>query len=74
MATDTDLSRIALRRDQILELHFDKMPSPSEAFLKLPGARDWWQAMLLHDERRIQAFHRLVNNLQISTNNTSNPP
>lgn len=74
MPTDTDLSRLSLRKDQILELHFDKMPSPSEAFLKLPGARDWWQAMQLHDERRIQAFHRLVNNLQISSNNANPSP
>lgn len=74
MPTNTDLSRLSLRRDQILELHFDKMPTPSEAMLKLPGVRDWWQAMQLHDERRIQAFHRLVNNLQISTNNTSMAP
>lgn len=74
MPTDVDLSRIALRRDQILELHFDKMPNPSEAMLKLPGVRDWWQAMQLHDERRIQAFHRLVNNLQISSNNANPSP
>lgn len=63
MPTTTDLSRISLRGDQILELHFDKLPPPSEAMLKLPGMRDWWQSMLLHDERRIQAFHRMVNNI-----------
>jgi hypothetical protein len=74
MPTDTDLSRISLRRDQVLEIHFDKLPAPPDAFLKLPGAREWWQALLLHDERRIQAFHRLVNNLQISANNTSMTP
>lgn len=70
MPTKTDLSRISLRRDQVLEIHFDKIPEPPAEMLKLPGVAAWWASMKLHDERRIQAFHRLVNNLQISSNQT----
>lgn len=71
MGDATQLSRKALRRDQLLELHFADWPEPPEQMLKLPGVKDWWDKMKLARERDIQAFHRLVNNLQISTNNVT---
>lgn len=70
MGDERTLSRLSLRRDQVLEIHFDKLPDPPPEMLKLPGVSAWWQSMKLHDERRVQAFHRMVNNLQVSTNNT----
>jgi len=73
MGDSISLSRHSLRRDQVLELHFAQLPTPPAAMLKLPGVAEWWREMLIQDERRIQAFHRMVNNLQISSNQTGNP-
>ena len=58
------LSRKSLRHDQILELNFEKIPEPPVEMLKLPGVRSWWETLQLHDERRMQAFYRMVNNLK----------
>jgi hypothetical protein len=61
---------MSLRRDQVLQIAFDKLPEPPPELLKMPGMASWWNALKLHDERRIQTFYRMVNNLQISENNT----
>lgn len=70
MGDERTLSRLSLRRDQVLEVHFDKLPDPPPEMMKLPGVASWFNSMKLVRERDIQAFHRLVNNLQISSNNT----
>lgn len=67
MPTFKDLSRISLRTDQILELHFDKLPEPPPEMMKLPGVANWFRDMKLMRERDVQAFHRLVNNISSLT-------
>jgi hypothetical protein len=64
MGDARQLSRFSLRQDQILELNFEKIPEPPSEMLKLPGVRSWWETLQLHDERRIQAFYRMVNNIK----------
>ncbi len=71
MGNATELSRKSLRRDQLLELHFSVWPEPPPEMLKLPGVAKWWNEMKLARERDVQAFHRFVNNLQISSNNVN---
>lgn len=71
MGDATQLSRSSLRRDQVLELHFAPWPEPPPEMLKLPGVSKWWTDMKLARERDVQAFHRFVNNLQISSNNSN---
>lgn len=63
MATERDLSRISLRKDQVVELHLDKFPEPPAAMMKLPGVAQWWSEMRLMRERDIQALYRFVNNI-----------
>jgi hypothetical protein len=65
----TVLSQRSLRRDQVLEIHFSPMPDPPHEMMKLPGVRAWVEQLKLMRDRDIQSFHRLVNNLQISSNN-----
>jgi hypothetical protein len=60
MATFKDLSRISLRTDQVLEVHFDKLPEPPPEMLKLPGVASWFRDLKLMRERDVQAFQRLV--------------
>lgn len=67
MVTFKDLSRISLRTDQVLEIHFTQLPEPPPEFLKLPGAANWFRDLKLARERDIQAFHRLVNNISSLT-------
>lgn len=67
MPTSTQLSRIALRRDQILEVQFSPWPEPSPAMLKLPGVQEWWNQMKLARERDINTLQKLINNLGIAT-------
>lgn len=73
MGDPLELSRRSLRQDQILELHFPPWPEPSPEMMKLPGVSAWWTQMRISRERDIQSFHRLVNNLQISSNQTGTP-
>lgn len=72
--TATDLSRKSLRRDQVLEIHFDQLPEPSPNMMKLPGVAEWWAQMKLTRERDVQALHRLINNLQVSSNGAATTP
>lgn len=72
--TATDLSRKSLRRDQVLEIHFAPLPEPPPNMMKLPGVADWWAQMKLTRERDVQVFHRMVNNLQISSNGAATAP
>lgn len=58
------LSRLSLRDDQPLEVLFDKLPSPPEKMLKLPGVAEWWAGMKLWDERRVTALRRIVSQRQ----------
>lgn len=68
MATDLDISRKSLRRDQVLEVHFLPWPEPPPNMMKLPGVADWWNQMKLARERDVQSLHRLVNNLSLTQN------
>lgn len=54
------LSRLTLRKDQLIELHIAPLPEPPENFLKLPGAAQLWSSLKLSRERDQQAFHRMV--------------
>lgn len=72
--TAIDLSRISLRQDQILELHWSPLPEPPPNMMKLPGVAEWWAQMKLARERDVQSFHRLVVNLQIRANSPATTP
>lgn len=61
------LSRTALRRDQILEVQFSPWPEPPPEMLRLPGVQTWWNEMKLVRERDITTFKKLINNLGIAT-------
>ena len=67
MGDERQLRRIALRQDQILELHFDRLPEPPPESIKLPGMRLWVEQLRLMRERDTQALHRLLNNLNASS-------
>lgn len=67
MASPLQLSRTALRRDQILEVQFAPWPEPPPQLLKMPGFNEWWQQMKLVRERDIHTMQRLINNLGIAT-------
>lgn len=67
MATDTDLSRIAKRRDQVLEMQFAPMPELPQQLQRLPGMQEFYMGLKLMRERDIQTFKALVNNLGIAT-------
>lgn len=69
MANAKDLSRISLRPDQILELHFDRLPELPPEAARLPGIQNWSNGMKLARERDIQAFHRLVSNISSISSN-----
>mgnify|MGYP001167276457 CR=1 FL=1 len=82
MATTKELSRISLRTDQVLEIHFDRFPELPPEAAKLPGMQNWITGMKLVRERDVQAFHRLVNNVssissnmkvEVRTSDPSNP-
>lgn len=66
MSKQQDLRRISLRTDQVLEVHFDKLPDPPPEMMKLPGMAVWWTQMKLARERDMQAFQRMVNNFNSS--------
>lgn len=68
MPPAVDLSRKALRRDQILSIQFAPWPEPPPEMMRLPGVRQWWQDMTLARDRDIQTMFRMVNNLQIASN------
>ena len=59
----TDLSRLSLRKDQILELNLAKLPEPPDGMMKLPGVARWWSDMVLARERDTQAFYRMVHTI-----------
>ena len=59
----TDLSRLSLRKDQILELNLAKLPDPPDGMMKLPGVARWWSDMILARERDTQAFYRMVHTI-----------
>lgn len=42
------------------------MPPLPPAAAKLPGMKEWFDALVLMRERDTQSFHRLVNNLAIA--------
>lgn len=45
------------------------MPEPPPEMMKLPGVRQWFEQLKLMRDRDTQCFQRMVNNLQISSNN-----
>jgi hypothetical protein len=63
MATDRQLSRIARRPDQILEVQWGPIPEPPPEMEKLPGIRSWFQQLKLSRERDISSIERMLNNL-----------
>jgi len=70
---DLKLSRLKLRRDQLIELHLAPMPEPPESFLKLPGAGQWWNALRLKGERDQQALHRMVQQMGTAVADAAEP-
>lgn len=66
MASDRQLSRIALRRDQILEVQFGPWPDPPPEMSRLPGVNNWWQQLKLARERDVNSIDRMLNNLNQS--------
>jgi len=67
MGDPRQLSRIALRKDQILEVQFTNWPEPPPEMLRLPGVQTWWNEMKLCRERDINTMQKLINNLGIAT-------
>lgn len=67
MGDPTQLSRLSLRRDQVLEFDLCNWPEPPPELLKMPGFNTWWQHMLLTRERDRTSFKKLFNNLGIAT-------
>lgn len=67
MADATQLSRLALRRDKILEVPWPQMPSPPPELLRMPGFREYHEQQKLYMERVQNVFNNLVNNLGIAT-------
>lgn len=57
------LSRLALRSDQLVEIHLDKMPEPPEQMMRLPGVSAWFAQMRLKEERDQQSLHRMLTQL-----------
>lgn len=73
MGNERTLSRLSLRTDQVLEVHFDRYPEPPPEMLKLPGVRSWWEQMKVMRERDIQSLHRFVLRYESSTQNPVTP-
>ena len=67
------LSRLKLRRDQLIELHLAPLPEPPEAMLKLPGVGTWWNALRLGRERDQQALHRMVQQMGTAVADAAEP-
>ncbi len=67
MPTDVDLSRIARRRDQVLEAQFAPMPECPPQLLRIPGMLELYTNLKLTRERDIQTFQNIINNLGIAT-------
>ena len=63
MATNLQLSRIAKRRDQVLEVQFGPIPEPPPEMEKLPGITTWFQQLKLSRERDVSSIERMLNNL-----------
>lgn len=74
MGDSRALSRMSLRQDQVLEFHLTPLPEPPPEAMKLPGMRQWFEQLRLMRERDTQSLYRLVNNLQISSNQTGSTP
>lgn len=60
------LSRRALRRDQVLEVHWPPLPAPPPQLLKMPGMSEWWELLKVWQRSQEQALNRFVNNLQVN--------
>jgi hypothetical protein len=71
MPSSTDLSRLSLRNDQVLELHLSPLQDLPPEAAKLPGIKAFWDQMRLMRERDTQAFHRLVNNISSRVSSSS---
>jgi hypothetical protein len=67
MPTSKQINRIALRKDQVLEVQLGPWPEPPPEMLKLPGIQAWWLEMKLARNRDIDTFNRIINNLGIAT-------
>lgn len=67
MPSATDLRRIALRRDKILEVQWAELPEAPPQLMKLPGFQEWYQQLKLLRERDVRTFGNLINNLQIAS-------
>lgn len=81
MGDARQLSRLSLRTDQILELHFTPLPEPPPEMMKLPGVRSWFEQLKIMRERDVQALNRLVARFQSPVTETNeqvsrivNPP
>jgi hypothetical protein len=79
MADATQLSRLSLRQQKVLEVPWPQMPSPPPELLKLPGARENHEQQKLYMERVQNVFNNLVNNMpktftiEVRTSDPANP-
>lgn len=71
MASDRQLSRISLRKDQILQVQFGPWNDPPPEMAKLPGVNPWWNEMKLARERDIATIERMLNNITQAATTTS---
>jgi hypothetical protein len=70
---DLKISRLKLRRDQLIELHLAPLPEPPEAMLKLPGVGTWFNSLRLARERDQQALHRMVQQMGTAVTAAAEP-
>lgn len=63
MGDARQLSRTALRRDQIVQVELDRKPEPPPAMMKLPGVAEQFAREQLWWERVTQSLHHLVGSL-----------
>lgn len=64
MGSQRQLSRIALRKDQILEVQFGPIPEPPPEMAKLPGVETWFSQLKISRERDISSIDRMLSNLR----------
>ncbi len=67
MADQARISKLALRKDKILEIPWPVMVDPPEELMKIPGFRQYHDQQKLYMERVHNVFNNLVNNLGVST-------
>jgi len=67
MGDATQVSRLKLRRDKVLEIQWPSMVDPPPQLLKLPGFAEYHANQKLYFERLQTVLGQMVNNLGIAT-------